>query len=114
MTTLSSSSLRFANQRGELLSKDHSKLAESETSFELASLILSRLINDHKPIAHYREEMTSTLVGRTVARLAMDRTPDAERDCQDAFDLVSRLIEERTRGAVLRNRLSTGAFLAES
>ena len=88
----------IANQRGEMLSKDLSKLAESETSFEQASLILSRLIDDHKPIAHYREEMTLTLVGRAVARLAMDRTLDSERDCQDALNLVSRLIEQRTRG----------------
>ncbi len=48
----------IANQRGEMLSQHRSKLNESERNFDHASQILTRLVNDHKLIAHYREEMT--------------------------------------------------------
>jgi tetratricopeptide (TPR) repeat protein len=90
----------ISNQRGEMLSKDRSKLAEAESNFEKASTILLQLINDHKLISHYREEMAVTLLGRATARLAMGRVPDAERDGQSAFELVSRLIDEqRGKGA---------------
>jgi tetratricopeptide (TPR) repeat protein len=87
----------IANQRGELLSKDHAKLADADGSFEQASAALSRLIDDHKLIAHYREEMTLTHIGRATVHLAMNRVQDAKHDCQSALDLVSRLIDERKR-----------------
>jgi len=86
----------IANQRGELLSKDQSKLAESEKSFEQASQILTTLIKDHKVIPHYREEMVVTLSGRAAVRLAMTRIPDAQRDCEAAVEHLAELIGEQT------------------
>ena len=50
----------IANQRGELLSTNLSKLPESENNYEQASQILTRLITNHKLIPHYREEVAVT------------------------------------------------------
>jgi len=93
----------IANQRGELLSKDQSKLAESEKSFEQASHILTTLIKDHKVVPHYREEMVVTLSGRAAVRLAMTRIPDAQRDCEAAVEHLAGLIGEQTRKGAPEN-----------
>ena len=93
----------IANQRGELLSKDLAKLAESERNYEQASQILTRLIKDHKLIPYYREEMVVTLSGRAAVRLAMTRIPDAQRDCEAALDHLGWLIGEQTRKGAPEN-----------
>ena len=87
----------IANQRGELLSADHSKLSQAENNYEQAAQILTRLISNHKLIPHYREEMAVTLCGRAAVRFAMTRIPDAERDCEAALEHLTGLITERTR-----------------
>jgi eukaryotic-like serine/threonine-protein kinase len=93
----------IANQRGELLSTDLAKLPESEKNFEQASQTLTRLINNHKVIPHYREEMAVTLCGRAAVRFAMTRIPDAERDCEAALEHLTGLITERTRKGAPEN-----------
>jgi hypothetical protein len=75
------------------LIQDARFLRNSEQAFQT----LSRLVNDHKLIAHYREALTVTLIGRASTRMAMNLVAEAERDCQAALDLVSRLIDERKR-----------------
>jgi tetratricopeptide (TPR) repeat protein len=93
----------IANQRGELLSTDLSKLQESENTFEQADKILSRLINKHKVIPLYRELMAATLCGRAAVRLAMNRIPDAQRDCEAAQGHLTWLIAEQTRKGAPEN-----------
>ena len=93
----------IANQRGELLSTDLSKLSESEQNYEQAAQILTRLISNHKSIPHYREEMAVTLCGRAAVRLAMGRIPDAQRDCEAALDHLAWLIGEQTRKGAPEN-----------
>jgi eukaryotic-like serine/threonine-protein kinase len=90
----------LCNQRGDLLGKDLSRFAESEKNDERAALILERLIEDHKLIPHYREEMAVTMSGRAAARLTMGRLADAQRDCRAALDHLARLVEEEaSKGA---------------
>jgi tetratricopeptide (TPR) repeat protein/tRNA A-37 threonylcarbamoyl transferase component Bud32 len=93
----------IANQRGELLGKDPSSLAESERSFEQASQILVRLIAGHRLIPHYREEMAVTLCGRAAVRLAGARITEAQRDCEAARDHLAWLVGEQTRKGAPEN-----------
>jgi hypothetical protein len=79
------------------LRNDRSRLVDSEKSYEQASQILSRLINNHKLIPHYREEMATTLCGRAAVRLSLNRIPDAQRDCEVALDHLAWLVAEQTR-----------------
>ena len=87
-----------ANHRAELLSREPSTLAESERSYEEASRILARLITNHKLIPHYREEMAVTFCGRAAVRSAMNRVPDARRDCEAALEHLTELIGEQAQG----------------
>jgi eukaryotic-like serine/threonine-protein kinase len=87
----------IANQHGELLGTDLSKLSQSEQNYEQASQVLAKLINKHKIMPHYREQMAATLCGRAAVRLAMTRFPDAQRDCKAAVELLDGLIAEQTR-----------------
>jgi len=93
----------IANQRGELLSADVSKLAECEKNYEQAAQILTRLIGNHKLIPHYREEMAVTLCGRAALHLAMNRIADAEHDCEAAQEYLGGLIGEQTRKGAPEN-----------
>jgi tetratricopeptide (TPR) repeat protein len=93
----------IANLRGELASKDSSRLAESEESFEQASSILTRLIGDHGRIPHYREEMAATLCGRAGVRLVLARIPDAQQDCEAALGHLTWLIGEQVRRGAPEN-----------
>jgi eukaryotic-like serine/threonine-protein kinase len=86
----------IANQRGELLSTDLSKLPESEICYEQAYQTLTRLIDNHKVIPHYREEIAVTLCGQAAVHLAMARIPDAQRDCEGALEHVGWLVAEQT------------------
>ena len=101
----------IANKRGELLITDLSKFAESEKNYEQAYQTLTRLINNHKLIPHYREEMAMTLGGRAAVRLAMARIPDAQRDCEAALDHLAWLIGG-TNGKGAPENPSISAFLA--
>jgi serine/threonine-protein kinase len=93
----------IANQRGELLSTDLSKLPQSEDSYEQAAQLLTTLISNHKMIPHYREEMAVTLCGRAGVRLAMTRIPDAEHDCEAALGHLAWLTAEQTRKGAPQN-----------
>ena len=93
----------IAIRRGELLKKDPAKLVESEKNFDQASGILASLIENHKLIPHYREEMAVTLCGRADVRLAMSRIPDAQSDCQAALGHLDRLIGEQTQKGAPEN-----------
>ncbi len=93
----------IANGRGELLNTDRSTLAESERNYSQAAEILTRLISNHKVIPHYREKMALTLCGRAAVRLAMNRIPDAQRDCKDALDHLAWLVGEQTRKGAPEN-----------
>jgi eukaryotic-like serine/threonine-protein kinase len=93
----------IANGRGELLSAERSRLAESEKSYEQAAQILTRLMSSHKSILYYREEMAATLCGRATVRLAMSRIPNAQRDCEAAVDHLAWLIGEHTRKGAPEN-----------
>jgi eukaryotic-like serine/threonine-protein kinase len=93
----------IANGRGELLSAERSRLVESENSYEQAAQILTRLMSSHKSILYYREEMAATLCGRAMVRLAMNRIPDAQRDCEAALDHLAWLIGEHTRTGAPEN-----------
>ena len=93
----------ISNQRGELLCKDLSRFPESEKNYERATRILERLIEDHKLIPHYREELAVTSSGRAAARLAMGRIPDAERDCKAALDHLAWLVAEQARKGAPEN-----------
>ncbi len=86
-----------ANERGELLSTDVSKLAQSEKNYEEAAQILTRLIAENKLMPHYRQKMAATLCGRAAVRLAMNHIADAERDCEAAQEYLAGLIGEQTR-----------------
>ena len=101
----------IANGRGELLSTDLARLVESEKNYEQAAQILTRLISKHKLIPHYREEMAATLCGRAAVRLAMNRIPDAQSDCEAALDHLAWLIGEQKRKGH-RKTPSISAFLA--
>jgi serine/threonine-protein kinase len=87
----------IANERGELLSTDPRALGEAVQSYEHAAQILKRLIDNHKVIPHYREEMARALCGRAAVDIAMNRIPDAERDCKAALDHLDWLTGEQTR-----------------
>jgi tetratricopeptide (TPR) repeat protein/tRNA A-37 threonylcarbamoyl transferase component Bud32 len=93
----------IANQRGELVITDQSKIPESEKNYEQAYQTLTRLITNHKLIPYYREEMAVTLCGRAGVRLAMARIPDAQRDCEAALDHLAWLIGEQTRTGAPEN-----------
>jgi eukaryotic-like serine/threonine-protein kinase len=93
----------IANQRGELLSMDDSKLPESESTYEQADKILSRLVDKHKIMPLYREQMVATLCGRSTVRIAMKRIPDAQRDCEAAQGHLTWLIGEQTRKGAPEN-----------
>ncbi len=92
-----------ANERGELLSMDLSQLAESEKNYENAAQILTRLIDNHKLIPHYRQRMVVTLCGRAAVRLAMNRIADAEHDCEAAQEHLAGLIGEQKRKGAPEN-----------
>jgi tetratricopeptide (TPR) repeat protein len=81
--------------RGELASKDASKLAKSEEDFGEAFRILARLSGDHGLIPHYREEMAAVLADRAGVRLAPAQIPEARQDCEAARGHLARLIEDR-------------------
>jgi tetratricopeptide (TPR) repeat protein len=93
----------IANRRGELSSKDPSRRAESERSYEDASGILARLIAAHRQIPHYREEMAVTLCGRSAVHVATAHIPEAQRDCASAQDYVVSLIEQQERRGAPEN-----------
>jgi tetratricopeptide (TPR) repeat protein len=93
----------IANQRGKLLSTEIAKLAQSESSYEQATAILTKLIINHKLILHYREEMAATLCGRAAVRIAMKRISDAELDCEAARVHLDGLIAEQTRKGAPEN-----------
>ena len=93
----------IANQRGELVITDQSKIPESEKNYEQAYQTLTKLINNHNLIPHYREEMAVTLCGRAAVRLSMTRIPDAQRDCEAALDHLAWLIGEQTRTGAPEN-----------
>ena len=93
----------LCNQRGDLLGKDLSRFPESEKNDEQAALILERLMEDHKLVPHYREEMAVTMSGRAAARLAMGRIAAAQRDCQAALDHLAALVEEEARKGAPEN-----------
>jgi eukaryotic-like serine/threonine-protein kinase len=92
-----------ANERGELLSLDVSKLAESEKNYEQAAQILTRLIDNHKLTPHYRQRMAMTLCGRAAVRLAMNKIADAEHDCETAREHLAGLIGEQTQKGAPEN-----------
>jgi serine/threonine-protein kinase len=87
----------IANQRGELLSTDVAKLTESEKAYEQSYKILSGLINKHKVIPLYREQMAVALCGRAAVHIARNDIPDAQRDCEAAQGHLAWLIAEQTR-----------------
>ncbi|HEX3450037.1 MAG TPA: protein kinase, partial [Isosphaeraceae bacterium] len=87
----------IANQRGDLLRMDPAKVHESENNYVQAAQILTGLIGNHKLIPHYREEMAVTLCGRAAVRLAMNRIPDAQQDCEAALVHLDWLTAEQTR-----------------
>jgi serine/threonine-protein kinase len=93
----------IANQRGELLSRQPATLVEAERSYEEATRILARLVTDHKLIPHYREEMAAALCGRAGVRLAMDRIPDAQGDCEAALGHLAWLTGEQARKGAPEN-----------
>ena len=80
-----------------------SGLAESEGSYEEASRLLARLIQDHGQVPHYRGEMVAALCGRAGVRLAAARLADAQRDCEAALDHLARLIGEQERKGAPEN-----------
>ena len=93
----------ISNHYGQLLARDQARLSESDDSYEKALGILNRLIQDHKLIPHYREEMAVTLSRRASLRLLQDRTTDAQHDCEAAQEHIVRLLGEQSRHGSLEN-----------
>jgi serine/threonine protein kinase len=93
----------ISNQRGELLREELSRFPESEKSYERAASILERLIEDHRLIPHYREELAVTTSGRASARHALGRISDAQRDCKAALDHLAWLVQEQSRKGAPEN-----------
>lgn len=93
----------IAKQRGELLSTDVAKLPQSESSYEQAIAILTKLITNHKLVPHYREEVAAAHCGRAAVRIAMKRISDAALDCEAALVHLDGLIAEQTQAGAPEN-----------
>ena len=93
----------IAKQRGELLSTDVAKLPQSESSYEQAIAILTKLITNHKLVPHYREEVAAAHCGRAAVRIAMKRISDAVLDCEAALVHLDGLIAEQTQAGAPEN-----------
>src|SRR5262249_3172318 len=93
------------NRRGELFVGESPSLAKAEESYDRAASLLEKLIDTHKLIPHYREEMAVTLAGRAAvrARSGASRLAEAQRDCDAARTLLTGLIDGQRKKGIRLN-----------